>query len=183
MALNRHCAVCDFQSRCREMAIDRDDLSLLTAATLKERARFGAKGISTITQLSYAYRPRRRKHTNRGGDRSSKSSQRPPQMVKNDHNLKALAIKKSQIHVVGTPSLRFEGTAVFLDVEGMPDRDFYYLAGLQYEHAGEQVEHSFWRIYLKTNAKYGRTACERSRRLATLRSSATARTKIGSSSR
>ena len=64
-------------------------------------------------------------------------------MVKNDHNLKALAIKKSQIHVVGTPSLRFEGTAVFLDVEGMPDRDFYYLAGLQYEHAGEQVEHSF----------------------------------------
>ena len=144
LALNRHCAVCDFQSRCREMAIDRDDLSLLTAATLKERARFGAKGISTITQLSYAYRPRRRKHTNRGGDRSSKSSQRPPQMVKNDHNLKALAIKKSQIHVVGTPSLRFEGTAVFLDVEGMPDRDFYYLAGLQYEHAGEQVEHSFW---------------------------------------
>ena len=33
------------------MAIDRDDLSLLTAATLKERARFGAKGISTITRL------------------------------------------------------------------------------------------------------------------------------------
>ncbi|MGD0076330.1 MAG: hypothetical protein ABSD31_18640, partial [Candidatus Binataceae bacterium] len=32
--LNRHCAVCDFQPRCRGVAIERDDLSLLTAMAL-----------------------------------------------------------------------------------------------------------------------------------------------------
>jgi hypothetical protein len=58
--------------------------------------------------------------------------------------LKALAIKKSQIHVVGAPSMKFEGIPTFLDVEGMPDRDFYYLVGLRFECGGEQAEHSFW---------------------------------------
>ena len=44
LILNRHCAVCDFQPRCRGLAIERDDLSLLTAMTGKERAKFNAKG-------------------------------------------------------------------------------------------------------------------------------------------
>ena len=61
LVLNRHCAVCDFQPRCRGLAVERDDLSLLTAMTGKERTKCNAKGISTITQLSYGYRPRRRK--------------------------------------------------------------------------------------------------------------------------
>jgi RNase H-like protein len=57
---------------------------------------------------------------------------------------KALAVKKNQIHVVGAPSIRFDGTPIFLDVEGMPDRDFYYLVGLRFERDGEHVERSFW---------------------------------------
>ncbi|MGA7452304.1 MAG: hypothetical protein WBW73_13795 [Rhodoplanes sp.] len=40
--------------------------------------------------------------------------------------------------------MKFEGTPTFLDVEGMPDRDFYYLIGLRFECGGEQVERSFW---------------------------------------
>ena len=39
---------------------------------------------------------------------------------------------------------RFEGVPTFLDVEGMPDRDFYYLVGLRFESGGEAVERSFW---------------------------------------
>src|SRR4029077_12269451 len=66
----------------------------------------------------------------------------PP--AKHDHKLKALAIKKAQIHVVGSPSLSIEGTPVFMDVEGMPDRDFYYLIGLRHETQGTHVEQSFW---------------------------------------
>lgn len=141
LVLNKHCAVCDFQSRCRGVAIDRDDLSLLTAMTSKERAKCSSRGISTITQLSYGYRPRRRKRTRPDAD---SAAGRLTPIAKNDHKLRALAIKKGQIHVVGTPSLKFEGTPVFLDVEGMPDRDFYYLVGLRYECAGEPVEQSFW---------------------------------------
>jgi hypothetical protein len=124
LVLNRHCAVCDFQSRCRGVAIERDDLSLLTAMTGKERAKCNAKGIFTITQLSYGYRPRRRKRTRPDAERSTKSTKRTAPAARNDHKLKALAVKKSQIHVVGAPSLKFEGVPTFLDVEGMPDRDF-----------------------------------------------------------
>jgi len=120
--LNKHCHVCDFQARCRAIATSRDDLSLIGAMTEKERAKFVEKGVTTITQLSYGYRPRRRK-------RAKLTASRVGRLVKNDHKLKAVAIKKGQIHVVGAPELGVEGTPVFIDVEGMPDRDFYYLIG------------------------------------------------------
>jgi predicted RecB family nuclease len=144
LVLNRHCAVCDFQQRCRGLAIERDNLSLLSAMTSKERAKFHSKGIFSITQLSYGYRPRRRKRKLPDAESSKQSSKRDSRIVRNDHKLKALAIKKNQIHVVGAPSLKFNGTPTFLDVEAMPDRDFYYLAGLRFECGGEQVERSFW---------------------------------------
>jgi predicted RecB family nuclease len=144
LILNRHCAVCDFRLRCRGLAIERDDLSLLTAMTGKERAKCNAKGISSVTQLSYGYRPRRRKRTKPDAERSTKSGKRSAPATRNDHRLKALAIKKRQTHVVAAPSMKFEGTPIYLDIEGMPDRDFYYLVGLRFECGGEQVEHSFW---------------------------------------
>jgi predicted RecB family nuclease len=140
LVLNRHCAACDFQPRCRGLAVGRDDLSLLSAMTDKERAQSNAKGIFTITQLSYGYRPRRRKRKRPDTERSMRANP----MARNDHKLKALAVKKNQIHVVGAPSLKFDGIPIFLDVEGMPDRDFYYLIGLRFESGGEHVERSFW---------------------------------------
>jgi predicted RecB family nuclease len=135
--LNKHCPFCTFQIRCRSIAISRDDLSLLGAMTARERVKYEEKGISTITQLSYGYRPRRRRRL-----KATTLSSRPP--AKHDHKLKALAIKKGCIHVVGSPSLSIEGTAVFIDVEGIPDRDFYYLIGLRYDTRDSPVEHSFW---------------------------------------
>jgi hypothetical protein len=103
----------------------------------KERVRCEEKGISTITQLSYGYRPRRRRRIKPAAPTGS-----PP--AKHNPKLKALAIKKAQIHVVGSPSLFIEGTPVFMDVEGMPDRDFYYLIGLRHETRGTPIERSFW---------------------------------------
>jgi len=144
LVLNRHCAVCDFQPRCRGLAVERDDLSLLNAMTGKERAKCNAKGIFTITQLSYGYRPRRRKHTRPDAEHSAKSNKRTAPDARNDHKLRALAVKKGQIHVVGKPSLKFDGVPTFFDVEGMPDRNFYYLIGLRFERDGDQVERSFW---------------------------------------
>ncbi len=144
LVLNRHCAVCDFQPRCRGLAVERDDLSLLSAMTRKERAKCNAKGISTITHLSYGYRPRRRKRSRPDAEDSAKSVKRTALDARNDHKLKALAIKKGQIHVVGKLSLKFDGVPTFFDVEGMPDRDFYYLVGLRFERDGDQVECSFW---------------------------------------
>ena len=110
----------------------------------KERSKCAAKGIFTITQLSYGYRPRRRKRNGSDAERSKKSARRAAPHAKIDFKLKALAIKKKQIHVVEAPPLKFEGVPTFLDVEGMPDRDFYYLIGLQFECDGVFVERSFW---------------------------------------
>jgi predicted RecB family nuclease len=141
LVLNRHCAVCDFERRCKTVATEQDDLSLLSAMTVKERAKCAAKGISTITQLSYGYRPRRRKRIPPDAKNSGKRSIPP---AKNDFNLRALALKKSQIHVIGPPSLTFEGTPTFLDVEGMQDRDFYYLIGMRFDRLGVFEERSFW---------------------------------------
>ncbi|MBZ5548377.1 MAG: hypothetical protein LAO22_10565, partial [Acidobacteriia bacterium] len=47
-------------------------------------------------------------------------------------------------HIVGEPKFQVEGTAVYLDVEALPDRDFYYLVGARVRPADGFVQHSFW---------------------------------------
>ncbi|MBV8281410.1 MAG: hypothetical protein JO347_05025, partial [Candidatus Eremiobacteraeota bacterium] len=59
LVLNRHCLECPFRDRCRSKAHESDDLSLLSGMSEKERSRHRSKGIFTVTQLSYTFRPRR----------------------------------------------------------------------------------------------------------------------------
>ena len=132
LVLNRHCSECEFQSRCRQKATEKDDLSLLSTMTDKERTDFNSKGIFTVTQLSHTFRPRRR-----------------PQKLRDNkeryhHSLKALAIREKKIHIVGSPELKIEGTPVYMDVEGLPDRDFYYLIGIRFKEGDSVVQHSLW---------------------------------------
>jgi predicted RecB family nuclease len=136
LVLNKHCSVCDYAPVCHESAIAKDDLSLIATLSEKDLRKLREKGISTITQLSYGYRPRRRR--SRSG---SASSIKTP---KYDPKLKALSIKKGQAHVVGTPSIPEMKTEVYFDVEGMPDRASYYLIGIRYKQGGGQAEQSFW---------------------------------------
>jgi predicted RecB family nuclease len=44
LVLNRHCAECEFQARCRRNGIEKDDLSLLSSMTEKERKRLRLVG-------------------------------------------------------------------------------------------------------------------------------------------
>jgi len=132
LVLNRHCAECEFQARCRKIAVEKDDLSLLARMSAKERQQLRSKGIFTVTQLSYTFRPRRRPKRQRD------------KREKYHHSLKALAIREKKIHIVGSPELKIEGTPVYLDVEGLPDRDFYYLIGLRIGHGDFAVQHSLW---------------------------------------
>src|SRR5215204_5017464 len=132
------------KAMCRQLAIDQDDLTLLRGMTEKERSKIKRKGISTITQLSYSYRPRRRRRKRSVDEILTSGPGRPATVARNDQALRALAIKKQQAHIQGAPSLRIEGTPVVLDVEGMPDRDFYYLIGLRFIDGNKQVQKSFW---------------------------------------
>jgi predicted RecB family nuclease len=119
LVLNRHCAECEFQARCRQKALEQYELSLISGITGLERMKLNGKGIFTVEQFSYAFLPRRR----------PKSLRNKPE--KYHHSLKALAIREKKIQIVGNPLLKIEGTPVYLDVEGLPDRDFYYLIGLR----------------------------------------------------
>jgi predicted RecB family nuclease len=60
LILNKHCPECEFKSQCRQQAIEKDDLSLLSSMSEKERKKQHSKGIFSVTQLSYTYRPRRK---------------------------------------------------------------------------------------------------------------------------
>jgi predicted RecB family nuclease len=122
LVLIPHCAECEFQTRCRQKALEKDDLSLLSGMTEKERKKVHNKGIFTVTQLSYTFRPRRR------------PKQLRDKREKYNHSLRALAIRQKKIHIVGSPEITIEGTPVYLDVEGLPDRDFYYLIGVRLEN-------------------------------------------------
>src|SRR5215470_11703561 len=60
LILNQHCAACDFTARCRQIAVEKDELSLLANMTAKERQQQHTKGIFSVTQLSYTFRARRK---------------------------------------------------------------------------------------------------------------------------
>jgi predicted RecB family nuclease len=143
---NQKIAQFRFQSRCRLKAVEKDDLSLLAGMGKEERQKFHSKGIFTVTQLSYTFRPRRRPKRMR--DKHEKYH----------HSLKALAIREKKIHIVGKPELKIEGTPVYLDVEGLPDRGFYYLIGLQVgngEFAVQQSSIACGRTRSRTRLRFG----------------------------
>lgn len=144
LVLNRHCPECEFRDRCRQKAIETNDLSLLAGMSAKERQKLRSKGIFTVTQLSYTFRPRRRPRRMRD------------KREKYHHALKALAIREKKIHIVGSPELKIEGTPVYLDVEGLPDRDFYYLIGLRIGHGDSAVQHSLWADTVEDEGKIWR---------------------------
>ena len=132
LVLNRHCTECEFRARCRKIAVERDELSLLSGMSEKERMRQHSKGIFSITQFSYTFRARRK--PKRFASKQDKYS----------HSLRALAIRESKIHITGKPELIVKGTPVYLDVEGIPDRDSYYLIGLRVKSGDSYAQHSFW---------------------------------------
>jgi hypothetical protein len=90
------------------------------------------KGIFTVTQLSYTFRPRRR------------PKELKQKREKYHHSLKALAIREKKIHIVDRAELKIDGTAVYFDVEGLPDRNSYYLIGVRIGSGDSAIQHSLW---------------------------------------
>jgi len=132
LILNRHCPQCEFQNQCRQKAIEKDDISLLSSITETERQGYRSKGIFTVTQLSYTFRPRR-----------------VPERAKNPATphyfaLQALAIREKTVYVHGAPRFPESKTQVYLDIEGLPDNQSYYLIGVLTVSEEKEIFHSFW---------------------------------------
>ena len=58
--MGKQCKTCEFRDHCRAETEKADSLYLLDKMTPKVAAKYQKKGIFTLTQLSYVYRPRRR---------------------------------------------------------------------------------------------------------------------------
>ena len=139
LRLNSHCSICEFRRDCDAAALEKDDLSLLRGLKPKELAKLNSKGIFTVTQHSYTFRPRKRRK------KAAKV------LVKHDHALQALAIRTNTVYVASKPSLPSTPTRLYLDVEGIPDRDFYYLIGVTVCNE-TKTHHSFWANHLTDEA-------------------------------
>jgi predicted RecB family nuclease len=132
MILNTHCPSCEFEDRCHAEAVSRDDLSLLRGMSEKEILAHRKRGISTVAQFACTFRPK------------SIGLKRSNPLKRHLHALHALAVRDKKVYVVRAPEMPGTTTRVHLDVEGMPDRDFYYLVGVMVEKDGACSTHSFW---------------------------------------
>ncbi len=131
LMLNRHCNVCEFRSACRAKAVESDDVSLIQTLKLKDIAKLNKKGIFTITQYAFTFRPRRKRR-------------KLSLPNKHDAALKALALREHRIYVNRRPPTEERPTHVFLDVEGLPDEGLYYLIGFSVSGDGRDRSYSFW---------------------------------------
>jgi predicted RecB family nuclease len=131
--LNKHCSICGFKEHCKKLACEKDDLSLLRGLSEKEITKLNKRGIFTTNQLSYTFRPRRR--------RKNQSNLRPP---KHQHSLQALAVHTDKIYVAERPVLPKAPTRIYVDIEGIPDSDFFYLIGVHIGGDGRDEQISLW---------------------------------------
>lgn len=132
LILNKHCRMCQYERRCLEQARNEDNLSLLAKINENYITRFNRKGIFTIHQLSYTFRPRKR-------NKRVKTQQSPYYF-----SLQALAIREQKVYVLKKPTLPTARTQVFIDMEGNSNGSFIYLIGLLVVENGKQTTFSFW---------------------------------------
>lgn len=132
LILNKHCPSCQFRDLCREQAVKENNLSLLDRMTPKAIQKYNKKGVFTVNQLSYLFKPRR----------SRKQKIKVP--VKHSVELQSLAIREQKIYIQELPELTRKPVELFLDIEGIPDRNFYYLIGLLICEGGNSTYNLFW---------------------------------------
>ena len=132
LLLTKQCAYCRFESGCAAQAKQDDHLSLLDGiSTSKMLKKYEKKGIFTVKQLSYLYRPRRRK-------------KRARKTLRQSVELQALALRTHKIYIQELPTLARQSTEIFLDIEGIPEESRYYLLGLLVCSGETQQYIPFW---------------------------------------
>ena len=133
LVMGKQCQTCEFCDHCLAEAEKIDSLYLLDKMTPKIAAKYQKKGVFTLTQLSYVYRPRRR---------PKKSSGKAPTPF--NVELQTLAIREKKIYLHQRPTLTQQPLEIYLDIEGIPDQGFDYLIGLLAKTKTETAMHSFW---------------------------------------
>jgi predicted RecB family nuclease len=131
--LNKHCPLCPFQRSCQAQAEQEDNLSLLDGVTARVMRQYAKKGIFTVKQLSYLFRPRK-----------PRNRSRIPPPARHKLELQALAIREHKTYLQELPAVSRQPVELFLDIEGVPDRHGYYLIGLLVCQVDTTAYYAFW---------------------------------------
>jgi len=127
-----HCKICEFQDECIKELIDEDSLGLLRRMDEKEIRRYNNKGIFTVKQLSYAFKPRK-------PNRRIKARKHPYYFA-----LQALAIREQKAFLYDKKEIPNTKIKVFIDMEGNSDGSFIYLIGILIVEEGKERRHILW---------------------------------------
>jgi len=137
----KHCQICEFNDACYAEFRKIDCLSLIGLG-VKKISKLHNKGIFTVNQLSYTYRPRHRK----------KKVVKPDRL---EYSLKALALREKKTFVIDCPTFQAPDWEIYLDFEGLADESFWYLIGLLVvnKKTGSRIKKSFWADNLEDTEK------------------------------
>lgn len=131
-SFKKHCSLCQFEQSCLTEAEKEDSISLLGNMSPKVQKKFESKGIFTIKQLSYIYKPRgRSKHW---GDREPT----------HQYELQALALRTKEIYTTDLLELPKGDVEIFIDIESIPEQRFHYLIGILIAKHDTQQFYSLW---------------------------------------
>ncbi len=128
--LNKNCNVCEFYMHCYEKALQDNNLSLLRGIPKKVITTLNKKGIFTIHQYSFIFKPKK-KQKYIGG-------------AKLEYALKALALREKKTYINIIPELPKNETKIYVDIEGLNDESFYYLIGVVVEYNDQVENYTFW---------------------------------------
>jgi len=127
-----HCKICEFQETCEKELVEKDSLGLLHRMREKDIKRYNNKGIFTVKQLSYTFRPRRR------GKRVKTKTHLYY------HSLRALAIREQKVFLYDKTDMPDVKTKIYIDMEGNTDGSFIYLIGVLIVQNNKEKKHSLW---------------------------------------
>jgi predicted RecB family nuclease len=102
--LNDHCPICLFRKSCFQQAEKDDSLTLLDRMTPKAMRKYHERGIFTINQLPFLFRPRRQR------------KKRRERLTGFGLELQALALRTGKTYLHEPPSVLEHPTEIFLDM-------------------------------------------------------------------
>lgn len=132
LVLNPSCPICQFRHYCKSKAQQDDNLSLLDRVTAKTISKYEKKGILTVKQLSYVFKPRRPRK------RAKKH------VLAHNIEIQALALRENKVYVQELPKITKQPVELVVDIEGKPDQQLYYLIGLLICDGESSTYHPFW---------------------------------------
>jgi len=125
-----HCSFCELNAYCKKVLVDEDNLKLLRRISDKEVSKLKSKGIFTINQLSFTFKPRRRKRQTNSKGRYL-------------YELKALSLKDNKTHVLNKKVLPKAENEIFIDFEGNLKHSVY-LIGVVLKKDENISKHILW---------------------------------------